>query len=76
MCLEDPTKNITQVGEAVNKERAKNLTDVVVGWCWLRASVPQSCSTTPFPGEKIQWKAHGSRQGQGEITHQLLSWPK
>jgi len=31
MCLEDPTKNITQVGEAVNKERAKNLTDVVVG---------------------------------------------
>jgi len=40
----------------------------------------QNGSITPPPpldmGEEIQRKAHGLRQGQGEITHQLLSQTK
>jgi len=38
----------------------------------------QNGSVTPPPhldrGEEIRRKARGSRQGQGEITHQLPSW--
>jgi len=49
------------------------------GLAWMPGA-HQNPSITPPPqldrGEEIWWKARGSRQGQGEITHQLLSQTK
>jgi len=40
----------------------------------------QNRSVTPPPqldqGKEVWWNARGSRHGQGEITHQLLSQTK
>lgn len=51
----------------------------VVGWPRLDARCPPNCSLSPPQldmGQKIEQKACGSRQGQGEITQQLPSQAK
>lgn len=53
---------------------------VVKVWPWLDARFSLKLLYHSLPqldrGEKMQWKAHGLRQGQGEVTQQLLSRAK
>jgi len=45
---------------------------------WFSLDKSRSIAAPPQldRGEEIRWKAHGSRQGQGAITHQLPSQTK
>jgi len=46
------------------------------GLAWINATCsPKPLYHSPF-STGIWWKARGSRQVQGETTHQLLSWTK
>jgi len=54
--------------------------DKLLVWCGQMPGAHQNRSVTPPSqmdrGEEIWRKARGSRQGQGEITHQLPSCAK